>query len=217
MGIPVDIQIHAWIPFEVCLIAYGGLHEDPDGGPHGVSAWTMGFPEEMAMEIPVGIPIPMQIHTHGDSIPAEMRRGHLSSHWDPNGSSIPAGMPVVSGAGPPRARGRPGRGASPGTFEPARESCWPAADPHRDFNEYPHGEFHGDPMRTMDFPLWTLPWRFLRRSLFPRRPQWKFDSRGDAPGVCGGAAWGTGLSGARGQLWHLRARAGILLACSRTP
>ena len=77
MGIPMDIQIHAWIPFEVCLIAYGGLHEDPDGDPHGVSAWTMGFPEEMAMEIPVGIPIPMQIHTHGDSIPAEMRRGRL--------------------------------------------------------------------------------------------------------------------------------------------
>ena len=101
----------------------GGLHEDPDGDPHGVSAWTMGFPEEMAMEIPAGILIPMQIHTHGDSIPAEMRRGHLSSHWDPNGSSIPAGMPVVSGAGPPRARGRPGRGASLGTFEPARESC----------------------------------------------------------------------------------------------
>ena len=164
----------------------GGLHEDPDGDPHGVSAWTMGFPEEMAMEIPAGVLIPMQIHTHGDSIPAGMRRGrqghgavqgagpalapssprgnlaglqpipieismniHMgnsmgipcgqwifpyghshgdscggpSSHWDPNGSSIPAEMPLASAAGPPGARGCPGRGASSGTFEPARESC----------------------------------------------------------------------------------------------
>ena len=151
--------------------------------PHEVSAWSMSFPEGMAMEIPVVILIPMQIGIHGYSIPAEMRRGRLgrgvaqgagpalapsnhpsglqpipieipmnihmgnpmeipcglwispyghshgdscggaSSHGDPNGSSIPAEMPMAHAAGPPRARGRPGRGASPGTFEPARKSC----------------------------------------------------------------------------------------------
>ena len=117
-------------------------------------------------------------------------------------------------AGPPGARGCPGCGASPGTFEP---SIGLAADSYRDSNEYPHGESHGDPMRTMDFPIWTLAWRFLRRCLFPRGPQWKFDSRGDAHGARGGAAQGTGPPRARGQPWHLRARAKVLLTCSGFP
>ena len=175
----MDIQIHAWIPFEVCLIAYGGLHEDPDGDPHGVSAWTMGFPEEMAMEIPAGILIPMQIHTHGDSIPAGMRRGRQ-------------GHGAVQDAGPALAPSSP-RG-NPAGLQPIPI-------------EISMNIHMGNPMEIpcglWISPMWTLPWRFLRRSLFPRRPQWKFDSRGDAPGVCGGAAWGTGLPRARGQLWHL--------------
>ena len=72
----------------------GDLHEDPNGKPHGVSAWTMDSPEEMAMEIPVEILIPMQIRIHEGSIPTEMRRGRQ-------------GHGAVQGAGPALAPSSP--------------------------------------------------------------------------------------------------------------
>ena len=173
----MEIKMNAWIHFEVRLLAQGVYTKIPMGPPpHEVSAWSMGFPEAMAMELPVAILIPMQIGTHGYSIPAEMRRGRL-------------GHGAAQGAGPALAPSNHPSGLQPIPIE------------------IPMNIHMGNPMEIpcglWISPMWTLPWRFLRRSLFPRRPQWKFDSRGDAPGVCGGAAWGTGLPRARGQLWHL--------------
>ena len=81
------------------LSARLGVHiEITMGNPMGVPTWAVDFPEEMAREIPVVIPIPMQMHIHGDSISAEMRRGRLG-----HGAAQGAGRALA----PASARGDP--------------------------------------------------------------------------------------------------------------
>ena len=85
----MEIKMHAWIHFEVRLLAQGVYMKIPMGPPpHEVSAWSMSFPEGMAMEIPVGILIPMQIRNMGIQFP----RRCGGAAW---------------GAGLPRVRGQP--------------------------------------------------------------------------------------------------------------